>query len=478
MKEVKKHVGHLVRLGASQGDRVVLSLENGFNAICSQMACSVVGAVFIPVNPNEPRIRLLEAIWQYRPKFILINNESQVSSNLPGFVAKVNLIDLKHDDPVDGDHPILESTLDDSELLYIISTSGTTGSPKGIMMSHRATIAFFEAIVSHCKLTPLDNVGSISPLQFDFSLLDLGLAWGSQAVLTVFPHDLAYAPKKLLKEMVRQGISHLDCVPAIWTALLRYCINELSEMKSLKSILYAGDRFPLANMETLWTIFPKLKVINCFGQSESIACSFFDLYPNSLLADNEVSIGNGYGNSAFYIVDEDEKLVTADGMPGELWLSNDSLFNGYWENPVLNEEKLVADPFSPSNRRKVFKTGDVLFRKLDRFYFLGRKDNQIKVNGNRVELDEIEQIVARMEGVSEVVAIGKAKNGIMLISLYVSVKAPVNISEESIRKCCRVNLPIYMIPNEILLSRLPFPVNSNGKVDKKKLVDDFCKLPV
>lgn len=467
-EETETYVNNLTNLGVTRGDRIILLVENGFNAICAQLACSAIGSVFIPVSPNEPSARHGAIIEKYTPKLILINkdiSEYELSQSIP-------FLDLRNTHLLERGSQDLcskESGFSDDEILYIISTSGTTGNPKGIMMSHKATIAFFEAIVKHCNLSKYDVIGSISPLQFDFSLLDLGLAWGSQAILSVFSQSLAYTPKKLLREMERSGVTQMNCVPAIWIALLRYCKNELFELKKLTSILYAGDKFPLANMEELWNIFPKLKIVNCFGQSESIACTFYDLYADSCLVDTEIPIGNGYEGSKFYIVDDGGNRIMEEGIEGELWLSNDSLFYGYWENSKLNNEKLITDPFDQSNKRKVYKTGDIIKKKGNKHLFLGRKDSQVKVNGNRVELDEIEQVVARMKGISEVAAIGRQHENTVNILLYVSYKGENFVSDDDIRKHCRTHLPIYMVPNEIFISNCPFPITNNGKVDKKKL---------
>ncbi|MGJ1439618.1 AMP-binding protein [Sphingobacterium multivorum] len=467
-EETEIYVNNLINFGITRGDRIILLVENGFNAICAQLASSVIGSVFIPVSPNEPSVRLRAIIEKYTPKLILINkdiSEFELSESI-GF------LDLRNAHLVECSSQGLcskESSFSHEEILYIISTSGTTGNPKGIMMSHKATIAFFEAIVKHCNLSTYDVVGSISPLQFDFSLLDLGLAWGSQATLALFSQNLAYTPKKLLREIERSGVTQMNCVPAIWIAILRYCKNELSELKKLSSILYAGDKFPLANMEELWMIFPDLKIVNCFGQSESIACTFYDLYANSCLSNSEIPIGNGYDGSEFYIVDDEGNRIMEENIEGELWLSNDSLFYGYWENSKLNCEKLITDPFNQSNKRKVYKTGDIIKKKGNNHLFIGRKDSQVKVNGNRVELDEIEQVVARMKGISEVVAIGKQHENTVNISLYVSYAGENFVSDDDIRKHCRIHLPIYMVPNEIFISNCPFPITNNGKIDKKKL---------
>jgi amino acid adenylation domain-containing protein len=463
----------LLQTGVSKGDRVVLLMENGFDALMAQLGCSRIGAVFIPVSPQEPERRVRKIIERLTPVLIIAGESG--ASHLADVVPIATLASgelhfeehslrtIEHKIPSEGD------------LLYIISTSGTTGEPKGIAMSHRAAVEFFKASVDHCQLTPEDNVGTIAPLQFDFSILDLGLALGSNACLTILPQALAYQPKKFIRILKEKNVTQMDSVPSVWGMVLNFCADAINELTQLKSILYAGERFPVKNIRAMQDRLPGLRIVNCFGQSESIACSFSDI-TNPLPADaKDVSFGQGFPGNIFYIVNDEGERITQPNVVGELWVSNQSLFEGYWDNQSVTEAKLVADPFNASNTNKVFKSGDLVFTDDEgNFYFVGRKDNQVKVKGNRVELDEIAQCLTKHEKISDVIPVAQTRGNETVILVFLSLYPGEVMSVEDIRKYCRSNLPSYMVPEEVVIrERLPLTVN--GKIDKKLLMEEYLE---
>lgn len=473
-KKVETFTKEFKKAKIKKGDRILLLMENGFNAISLQLCCSQMGVIYIPVSPFEPVNRILKIINQFDPVAALVDYGQFKTDFSPFF--RCSFIDEEIILLVDNNNQVdfKEVPVCDNDILYIISTSGTTGNPKGIVMSHKSVICFFKAMVSHCKLSSSDNVGSISPLQFDFSLLDLGLAWGSKACISVFSQSYAYNPRKLIEGINKHAVTQFHSVPAIWNIILRYCKDEIVSLKTLKSILYAGDKFSFQNMLILREELPHLKIINCFGPTECIAFSFYDIPKLTSQDDCDISIGKGYIGNIFYLVDDEGNLIMENNVIGELWYSNGGLFEGYWKNENLTNQVLIKDPFDQSNEKKVYKSGDLMSRRDNgNYYFHGRKDNQIKVNGNRVELDEIEQLVLKHNNVLDAVAIAQKDGETNSIVLYISTFSEYKIEEDSIRKYCRSSLPVYMIPAKIYILNTPFPLTTNGKTDKKALLESI-----
>jgi amino acid adenylation domain-containing protein len=457
--------------GVGVGDRVILLMENGLNALVAQLSCSRVGAIFIPVSPQEPVTRIDKIIKQVTPALIICNQEPafEFELDVPIKTMENGLLQTQKI----GRPPVKIGEVSEDDILYIISTSGTTGEPKGIAMSHKATIEFFRASVAHCGLAETDNVGSIAPLQFDFSILDLGLALGSGACLTILPQALAYQPKKLINVINEKRVTQLNSVPSVWSMIINYSPDLITTFTCLKSILYAGERFPVKNIRFIREKLPQLRIINCFGQSESIACSFFDLenpFPDQA---QDISFGKGFPGNIFYIIGEDSGLITLPDTVGELWVSNQSLFTEYWGNPDETASRLIADPFDKTNTKKVFRSGDLVYRdSYNNFFFVSRKDNQIKVKGNRVELDEIAQCLNNHEKVNDVLPIAEIKGNDTSIMIFLSPRPGCTITAEEIRKYCRLNLPSYMVPEEIIIKE-SLPVTINGKINKKMLIDEY-----
>jgi amino acid adenylation domain-containing protein len=467
VEQVARFEQGLRQASITKGERVMILMENGFSAICMQLACSRLGVIYIPVSPYEPVNRIQKIIEVYEPASVFTEEDNDT-------IAICNVTKgIMRTAPLQENSMHDETPVTENDILYIISTSGTTGNPKGIPMTHKGVLCFFNGMLGHCQVNTDDNVGSIAPLQFDLSLLDLGLAWGSKACFTVFAQALAYTPKKLIDEMIRLRVTRFHSVPTVWAMAIGAAADKISQLTELKAILYAGDKFPVQNIMTLQQKLPGLKVINCFGPTECIAFSFYDI-PVITSADMPVSIGKGYSGNIFYLVDNDDELITATDVVGELWISNGALFNGYWNNEALSREKLISDPFNPTNVNRVYKTGDLMSRATDgNYYFHGRKDSQIKINGNRVELDEIEQVVQEYPGVVDSVAIYQHRDDSPRIILFLYAGPGETIAEESIRNYCRSKLPGYMVPAKIVITAEPLPVNVNGKTDRKKLLEQL-----
>ncbi|MFL5748622.1 MAG: AMP-binding protein [Niastella sp.] len=461
----------------TKSERVMILMENGLSAICMQLACSRLGVIYIPVSPYEPANRIQKIIEVYEPVAVLTEDDNPnnlLNDAIPfcnvtkGIVRTAPLREAKMHD---------HSQVTENDTLYIISTSGTTGNPKGIPMTHKGVLCFFNGMLSHCRVSTSDNIGTIAPLQFDLSLLDLGLAWGSKACFSVLSQALAYTPKKLIDELIRLRVTQFHSVPTVWTMIIGSAADRITQLTELKAILYAGDKFPVQNIMVLQQKLPGLRIINCFGPTECIAFSFYDI-PVITSPDTQVSIGKGYPGNIFYLVDDNDELITAVDVPGELWVSNGALFNGYWNNEALSREKLTKDMFTGSNTNRVYKTGDLMSRAADgNYYFHGRKDSQIKINGNRVELDEIEQVVQEYTGVVDSVAVYQHRDDNPRIILFLYAGPGQAIAEESIRSYCRSKLPAYMVPAKIVITAEPLPVNVNGKTDRKKLLEQL-KAPV
>ena len=458
----------LTAQGFVTGDCIVLLMQNGLDALVMQLACSKAGCVFVPVSPQEPAVRINRIIEAVGPSLVVTAGDNTFQTTVTQGKMISGALVLEETAAAAAASGAVQ--VNENNLIYIIYSSGTTGNPKGICMSHRAVVSFFRASVAHCGLKAMDNLGTISPLQFDFSILDLGVAYGSGACLTIVPQALAYKPAKLIGFLKDKGVTQFDSVPSVWSMVILYTPHLLEEIGFLKAIMFAGEKFPTDNLRLIQEKSPTLKVINCFGQSESIACAFHDL-PNPLPEDTqELSFGPGFPGNTFYIVDEASAQITEPRTIGELWVSNQCLFDGYWKNPQLTAERLVKDPFRPETDYMLFKTGDLVYKDEEgNFYFAGRKDNQVKVKGNRVELDEIDQCLEKHENVREALTVFYDDGTSKKLIAFVSGKADIVATGEEIRRHCRLNLPSYMVPEEVIV-RDRLPTTINGKIDKKQLL--------
>lgn len=460
--------------GLAAGDRIILELEASPQAIALIAACSLLGLVFVPVSPASPPTRIEQILLTTEAKLHIktSSNEKSISNSHPrlqGFLEG-NSLQIKDKLPEalrSRRSPVLES-----DLAYIIFTSGTTGNPKGIMMTHRAVLAFFRALVNYCQLTPEAKVGTIAPLQFDFSLLDMGLALGSGATLVQIPQKLTLIPPKFMQYLQQHQVTQMNSVPSIWKILLQYAAKEIAHLKHLKTILFAGEPFSISEVVHLQSLLPKLRIINCFGQSESIACSFTEV-PNPLPPNSKnLSIGFAHPGAEMLLLDDKKKEINQPNQVGEIYLRGANLFSGYWRNTKATNEALIPNPLNPLNGEKIFRTGDLAYKgSQGELYLKGRRDLQVKIRGNRVELEEIEQVLNKHEEVIQAIVVVFPHQKEPILTAYVVPQLFQSPPEQQILcKLCADVLPNYMIPTEIIYIE-SLPTNVNGKVDRQALID-------
>lgn len=450
--------------GLVTGDRIVLELHPCPQAIALIAACSMLGLVFVPVSPDSPPARVQQ---------ILTTTEACLHVRAVPPTASWAPLQGR----LEGDSLKIEGTLSrtsvksavlETDLAYIIFTSGSTGRPKGIMMTHRAVLAFFRGMVSACGLEPAARVGTIAPLQFDFSLLDMGLALGCGATLVQVPRNLALMPKRLVQYLQQQHITQMHAVPSLWRMLLRHGEAQVAQLQHLKRILFAGEPFPIADLVRLQSLLPHLKIINCFGQSESIAASFTAV-PNPLPADTEnLSIGFAYPGAEMLLLDDRRQVIQQPRQVGEIYLRGATLFSGYWRDADATATALVPHPLRPDNGEKVFRTGDLAYQGTEgELYFARRRDWQVKILGNRVELEEVERRLISHPQVVQAAAVAIHQQGeLTLVASIVPGENPPTSQE--LRQFCGETLPKYAIPAEIRVWET-LPITLNGKVDRQAL---------
>lgn len=467
----------LDELGVEIGSRVVLEAEATAASIALLIACGRAGLTFVPVSPEAPRERLLSVIESARPAVHLQAADGTREDLPPSLTTgRFSRDGLTFDQRGAGaPPPRRRRAVCVTDPAYIIFTSGTTGRPKGVVMSHRAVTSFYRGMLTQHIATPEDRVASTSPLHFDFSLLNIGLALGSGAAVVPVPQGLLRWPRHFLRVLGETGATHVNGVPSIWRQSLHYEPDRLAALDRLRGILFCGEEFPLPELRRLRELRPGLRIVNCYGSTESMACSFEavpDPLPDSV---ERLSIGVAHPGAEMLLVDASGEVVDRPGVPGEIHLRSPALFSGYWDDPEATRAALVPDPLCPESGGRVLRTGDVAVRgEHGEHYFLGRTDSQVQINGNRVELGEVERRLLEYPGAAAAAVLPlAAPGGGLLLAAFVVLSARDAVGRTSqdagdIREFCGRTLPAYMVPQEIrLLDTLP--TTPNGKVDREAL---------
>jgi len=455
--------------GLGAGERILLELDPSPEAIALYTACSLLGLVFIPVSPETPKPRIQQILTITEARLHIRTQPGDPNPEILQGILENQTLKINGNIPMSERSP--KAPVLETDLAYIIFTSGTTGQPKGIMITHRAILAFFRPLVNYCQLKPTERVGTIAPLQFDFSLLDMGLTLGSGATLVQVPRNFL-KPKQLVEYLQKHQVSQMNSVPSLWSKLLLpHASEEIGKLQYLKTIFFAGEAFSIPDLLRLQSLLPHLRIINCFGQSESIACSFTEV-PNPLPPDTDnLSIGFAHPGAQMLLLDNQQQEIKEPGKIGEIYLRGANLFSGYWRNPEATAAVLVDNPLRPFSGEKVFRTGDLAYKgKGGELYFVRRRDLQVKIRGNRVELEEVERILTTHPQVTAAAATTKLHENDPILVAYIVPQSPQKPpTPQELRLFCGKTLPSYMIPSEIhYLEALPTTIN--GKIDRKQLI--------
>ena len=464
----------LGRLGLDVGDRVVLESDTSASGIALYLACCLLGLPFVPVSPETPTKRLLSIIDSARPVLYLQSPDGD-RDGIPPEVATGRFgpagVEIERAPEPRRRH---RREVVPTDPAYLIFTSGTTGRPKGVVMSHRANVAFFRAVRRLGLVAPGDRVATTSPLQFDFSLLDIGMALGAGATVVAVPRDRLRWPRRFLGFLRDAGASHVHGVPSIWRPVLRTEPEALAAL-GLRGVLFCGEEFPLHELRRMQSLSPATRIVNCYGATESMACSFTDV-PRPIPDDlDRLSIGFAHDGAEMTLVDERGRPILEPGVVGEIHLRGTSLFSGYWNDPDATRGALVPDPLNPASGQLVFRTGDLAHRGPDgELYFRSRADSQVQIRGNRVEPGEVERRLLEHPAVEAATALvlPGADGDPVLTAFAVTAPDAPDAGRVRLRAWCAEALPGYMVPQELhLIDELP--VTENGKVDRERLTAAF-----
>lgn len=417
--------------------------------------CAILGAIKSNFTYSilDPKIKTsrLTSICKNKNNFLIVKTNKNF-----GYAIKsknVEKVEIKK---------ILKSKLDylnkkikDKKNTYIIFTSGSTGTPKGCYIGEQSILSFINIWTKVLNLHKKKlNFTQLNPLYFDNSVFDFYISIFSGSTLTVLDTSdikkIALIPQKVNKFKCDVWFS----VPSLLIYLLNLRLIKKKHFKKLKYIIFGGEGFPKNILKKLWKIKNKT-LINVYGPSEcTCICSYKKIKKKDIFSNKEKLVGLGKITDNFsYIVDSKKNI-------GELILYGKGVGNGYFNN------KKETNKFFIKKQKKIigYRTGDIVKKKNKELYFLGRKDNQVKIMGHRIELEEIEKNINDIKNVKEsIVAI--SDNG---ISNYLTahIYSQIILNEKQILKKMKKNLPLYMIPKKIFIYKKPLVKNRNFKIDR------------
>lgn len=458
----------LAALGAS-GRPTMVFMEKGALTLATFLGILYAGGFYVPVDPAAPDTRL-------HAMFDALDAPAVVVDEHTAARAREALPQARLVDAADLSAPLDEGLLArlragvlDVDPAYVLFTSGSTGVPKGVAVSHRAIIDFIDTFVETFGLTCDDVFANQAPFDFDVSVKDIYSALATGGELAVVPRRLFSQPAALV-----EYVDACQATVMTWAVAALCLVSSLHALDGrglphVRRVLFSGEVMPLKHLAVWMESLPQARFVNLYGPTEiTCNCTYHEV-ERGRAYDRGLPLGRPFANRAVVLLDAENRPVTQPGVQGELCVRGSSVALGYFANPDQTARNFVQDPLQAAFPQVMYRTGDMAeYDEQGELYFCGRKDNQIKHMGHRIELEEIEAAFERCEGVIRCRCSFDPEKS----RIHAFYEGPATADELAAR--LREELPVFMYPSS--LTRVDdMPLTKNGKVDRRRLLDDYLQ---
>jgi amino acid adenylation domain-containing protein len=486
LQERSNQLAHLLlQNGLKKGDRVGLYFPKAVESLVCMFAVLKAGGVYVPLDPQAPVDRIAYIIGNCGIRILLTNYERRQGID----AVTLQLLDLcvltdQTPKASNGARVIPWTMLSEfpatqpanvelieTDLAYILYTSGSTGRPKGVMLSHQNALTFVEWCAAIFKVCSDDRLSNHAPLHFDLSVFDVYNAIEAGATVYLVTEDMALFPTTLATFIENKQITIWYSVPSALILLLLHANLKAEKLSHLRTILFAGEVFPMKYLRQLAELLPTIDLYNLYGPTETNVCTYYQVERERLAGMDKLPIGKACANTEVFAVNDQDQIVTAPGETGELFVRGPAVTYGYWADTEKTRKMVVPNHFQQYFDEKMYRTGDLVTLGEDGYYyFLGRRDSMIKSRGYRIELGEIETALLSHPGVREAaaVAIPDEVVGNRIKAIVVPHDAQ-SLKSLELQQYCALRIPKYMIP-EIIEFCPDLPKTSTGKIDRVQLV--------
>lgn len=458
LNEKANSLAYVLRENGVKNNSIVGILEDrSFEVIIAMLAVLKSGGSYIPIATDYPVERIEYMLEDSNAEILLTEKEDYVKTNKKTISIKLeNEFYNEHKDNI-------ENISKPDDLSYLIYTSGSTGTPKGVMQTQR-TLSNFYAYntknLSFFKDDKTHKILAITTVSFDIFIFEtiMALSKGLNVYLT---NEIEQKSSLLIEKIIKENeIDIIQATPSVMKVHLDNFDN-LNDVKSIKHIMLAGEPLPITLRDKLISIFENVHIYNGYGPSETFYSNIVDVTNQK-----EITIGKPISNTHIYILNKNKKILPF-GTIGEIYISGDCVGRGYINKPEQTKNSFMENPFVSGMR--MYKVGDLgAYEKNYEITCYGRIDNQVKIRGLRIELDEIEKQLIVLDNIKDAVVVKKTvSNKEALCAFYVENG---QVNEDKIRKYLQSKLPQYMIPQYFVkIKKMPY--TPNGKIDRKSLPD-------
>ncbi len=443
---------------------VVVNIAKSIDAVVAQLAVQLSGNIYVPFDVETPIERKKSILKTLNSNHILEKSSGQFQLN-----EKLCFPDAISSSPSSFETEVLKnlSTRSANDPLYIIFTSGTTGVPKGVTISNASVIDYIDWATETYEISEAEIIGNSAPFYFDNSVLDLYLTLAKGCTLHLLPQNVLRFPVEFGNYISGNRINFIFFVPSVLNNLIALKVFKDFDLSCLRKVLFAGEPMPLNTLKTLRRELPGTLLSNLYGPTEITVDAIYWIFGDELDSLEQVPLGIPCSNHRILFMDENENIVTSENETAEICVAGPGVALGYWNDPEMTRQVFIA---SSRQDEIIYKTGDLGYKSNGLIYMTGRKDDQFKYLGYRIEAGEIENALNQLDGIQQsCVFYDDEQKRIIAFYTTETMEYPTQF-----RNLLSSQLPQYMIPHRF--QKLDqFPITSNGKLDRKTLRETEMK---
>ncbi len=449
---------------------IAVNLPKGINCIIADLAVLYSGNAYMNLDVKAPEARN-NAILQNVQPALIIGDKSKLNYECSNFN-----ISMTRDISENEKRMLYENIarIIDTDLCCLINTSGSTGFPKTVALTHRSYIDYTQSVMVAGLIGEDAIAGSMAPSVFDHFSFEVCLLMAAGCTLVLIPEKLPAFPIRLLEFIKEKKVDFIFWVPTIMVNIANMDLLSKIKLPDLKTVWFAGEVFPTAKFNYWRKNLSDVKFVNLYGPTEITVDCLYHIVKEPLPENEPIPIGKPFANIGIMVLDENNRVVDSHepGIEGELCVRGSSLAAGYYNNPEQTARAFTQNPRNGKYPETIYRTGDIVaWNGSGELVFRGRRDAMIKHSGYRIELGEIEKGAFRASPqILNACAIydREAKK----IILFYEARQP--LAQNELRKALMLYVPRYMVPHEFIHIE-EMPRNVNGKIDRHHLADKYAK---